>query len=204
MFEWHSSHQHAFDKIKNIIGTEVLLCYPDFNNPNLFHLYTDASDCQLGKVIMQDKSPIAIYLRNLNTAQKQYTTTERKLELLSPIEIFKEYKNIQLGYHLPIIVITDYKNIFNELKASDCALRWLLLIEVYGLTFEYLPERENVTTVADALSSLDIDSLKIQKEEALTFLSRSEKNSINNIKLIIPMHTDLIFKEQAKVKDIGL
>jgi hypothetical protein len=52
-FEWHSSHQQAFDKIKKVIGMEVLLCYPDFNKP--FHLYTDASDHQLGAVIMQNK-----------------------------------------------------------------------------------------------------------------------------------------------------
>jgi hypothetical protein len=43
-FEWHSSHQQDFDKIKKVIGTEVLLCYPDFNKPVLFHLDTDASD----------------------------------------------------------------------------------------------------------------------------------------------------------------
>jgi hypothetical protein len=36
----------------------------------------------------------------------------------------------------------------------------------------------------------------------LTLLSGSENNSISNIKLTI--HTALIFKEQAKVKDIGL
>jgi hypothetical protein len=56
-FEWHSSHQQVFDKIKKVIGTEVLLCYPDFNKP--FHLYTDASYHQLVAVIMQDKQPIA-------------------------------------------------------------------------------------------------------------------------------------------------
>jgi hypothetical protein len=57
-FEWHSSHQQAYEKIKKVIGTEirVLLCYPDFNKPVLFHLYTDASDHQLGAVIMQDKA----------------------------------------------------------------------------------------------------------------------------------------------------
>jgi hypothetical protein len=60
-FEWHPSHQQAFDKIKKVIGTEiqVLVCYPDFNKPVHFHLYTDASDHQLGTVIMQDKNPIA-------------------------------------------------------------------------------------------------------------------------------------------------
>jgi hypothetical protein len=37
-----------------------------------------------------------------------------------------------------------------------------LLLEEYGVTFEYLPGKKNV--VADALSCLDIDSLKIQEE----------------------------------------
>jgi hypothetical protein len=54
-FEWRSSHQQAFEKTKKVIGTgiQILLFYPDFNKP--FHLYTDASDHQLGAVIMQDK-----------------------------------------------------------------------------------------------------------------------------------------------------
>jgi hypothetical protein len=38
---------------------------------------------------------------------------------------------------------------------------WLLLLEEYGVTFEYLPGEKNATAVADALSRLDIDSLKI-------------------------------------------
>jgi hypothetical protein len=77
-FEWHSSHQQAFEKIKKVIGTELqlLLCYPDFNKLILFHLYTDESDHQLGAVIMKDKKPIAFYSRKLNTGQKRYTTTE--------------------------------------------------------------------------------------------------------------------------------
>jgi hypothetical protein len=51
---------------------------------------------------------------------------------------------------------------------------------------------------------LTFDSLKIQEEEeTFTLISGSENNSINNIKLRIPMNTALIFKEQEKVKDIG-
>jgi hypothetical protein len=56
--------------------------------------------------------------------------------------------------------------------------------------------------VADALSCLKIDSLKIQEEEVLTLLSGSENNSISNINSKI--HTALIFKEQAKVNQPGL
>jgi hypothetical protein len=61
-----------------------------------------------------------------------------------------------------------------------------------------------VGTVADALSRLDIDSLKIQEEELLTLLSGSENSSTSNIKLTIPMHTALIFKEQGTLKEPGL
>jgi hypothetical protein len=44
-------------------------------------------------------------------------------------------------------------------------LRWLLLLEEYGVTFEYLPGKtqKNVVVVADALSRLDIDSLIARK-----------------------------------------
>jgi hypothetical protein len=77
---------------------------------------------------------------------------------------------------------------------------WLILLEEYGVTFEYLRGKKNVAVVVDSLSRLDIDSLKIQEEEVLTLLSGSENSSISNIKLTIPMHTVLIFKEQAKVR----
>ena len=99
-----------------------------------------------------------------------------------------------LGY--PIIVYTDPKNnTFNGLKASDLVLRWLLLLEEYGVSFEYLPAKKN--DVADALSRLDIDELNIQEEEVLALLSESE---FSNIKF--PMHTALIFREQMKVQGL--
>jgi hypothetical protein len=121
--------------------------------------------------------------------------------LLSAIETCKEYQNILLGY--PIIVFTDHKNnTFKGLKASDHVLLtyWHFFLEEYGVKFEYLLGKKNSATFADALSRLEIDSLKFQEEKVLTLLSRSENNSISNIKF--PMHTALIFKEQAKVKGL--
>jgi hypothetical protein len=94
-FEWHSSYQQAFDEIKKVIGTVVLLCYLDFKKPSFFHFYIDASHHQLGAVIIQDKKAIAFYSQKLNTAQKrytaqkQYTTTERDRMLISAIETCK-------------------------------------------------------------------------------------------------------------------
>jgi hypothetical protein len=70
-----------------------------------------------------------------------------------------------------------------------------LLLEEYGVKFEYLPGKKNV--VADALSCLDIDELRIQTEEAFTFLPESEHSNIK-----FPMHTALIFKEQVRVQGL--
>jgi hypothetical protein len=48
-FNWTDQHQKAFENIKKIICREVMLTFPDFSKP--FHIYTDASDKQLGTVI---------------------------------------------------------------------------------------------------------------------------------------------------------
>jgi hypothetical protein len=79
---------------------------------------------------------------------------------------------------------------------------WHLLLEEYGITFGYLPRNKNV--VADTLSHLEVNSLKIQEEVASTFIPGSENSSISNIKIAIPIHTALIFNEQTKVNNQGI
>ena len=69
---------------------ETILTYLNFNE--VFEIYTDASDRQLGAVISQNGKPIAFYSRKLSGAQRNYTTTEQ--ELLSIVETLKEFRNI--------------------------------------------------------------------------------------------------------------
>ncbi len=83
----------------------MLLAYPDFNAP--FHIHTDASKKQIGAVISQNNKPIAFYSIKMNSAQRNYTTTEK--ELLSIVATLKEFRNILLGHQ--ITVYTDHKNL---------------------------------------------------------------------------------------------
>ena len=66
-YDWKDEHQRCFDDIKRVIGREVFLGYPDFNDP--FEIHTDASKLQLGAVKSQKGKPIAIYSINMNSAQ---------------------------------------------------------------------------------------------------------------------------------------
>jgi hypothetical protein len=59
---WTDVHQEAFDDIKKIICREVMLTFPDFSKP--FHIYTDASDTQLGAVITQEKNLLHFIVEN--------------------------------------------------------------------------------------------------------------------------------------------
>ena len=122
-FKWTNVEQMAFNKIKQIVGRETLLSYPDFNL--LFEIHTDASHTQLGVVISQNNKLIAFYSRKLHLAQRRYTTTE--CELLSIIETLKEFKNILLGQQ--IVVYTNHKNLTYKNFNMEHIMKWRLLIE---------------------------------------------------------------------------
>ena len=84
-YDWKDEHQKCFEAIKRLIGREVLLGYPDFNAP--FEIHTDASKLQIGTVISQKGKPIAFCFRKMNSAQQNYTKTDK--ELLSIVETLK-------------------------------------------------------------------------------------------------------------------
>ena len=127
-------------------------------------LHTDASDVQLGGVITQDGRPLAYYSKKLNSTQKRYSTCEK--ELLSIVEMLKEYKNILFGYNIEIN--TDHANLIHEtlLMTSDRVMRWRLLLEEYNPHFKWIKGEKNI--VADGLSRLpmikDVEDEKILDE----------------------------------------
>jgi hypothetical protein len=143
-FKWRQEHQDAFDQIKTVMSKETLLTFPNFNEP--FHIFTDASNYQLGAVIAQNNKPLVFNSRKMNEVQERYTTGEQ--ELLSIVETLKEFRNILFGQQ--IIIHTDHRNILYEKLSSDRIIHWRLLLEEYGPEYVHVKGKDDI--VADALS----------------------------------------------------
>ena len=58
--KWTPACTKAFQQTKSIIAKGAILAYTDL----LKKIYTDASDAQLGAVIMQEGKPLAFYSKN--------------------------------------------------------------------------------------------------------------------------------------------
>jgi hypothetical protein len=100
-------------------------------------VYTDASNKQLGAVIVQEGQPLAFYSRKLNSAQTRYTTGEQ--ELLNIVETLKEFRDILLGQQ--VVVHTDHLNILYGKLSNDRITRWRLLPEEYGPKYVHIAKK---------------------------------------------------------------
>lgn len=144
------SYIHAFETLKQIISTDQVLSYPQFDKP--FILTTDASDYAVGAVLsqIQDKvdKPIAFASRTLNDVETRYATIEKEaLAIVWAINKFKPYL-----YGAKFTLLTDHKPLtfLKNSSKNDKILRWALDLKNY--TFDVLYKEGKTNVVADALS----------------------------------------------------
>lgn len=150
------SYVAAFENLKQILATDQVLAYPQFDKP--FILTTDASGYALGAVLSQLQEnierPIAFASRTLNDAETRYATNEKEaLAIIWAVNKFKPYL-----YGAKFTLVTDHKPL-TFIKSSDKnskILRWRLDLESFDYEVKYKEGKSNV--VADALSRIPIET----------------------------------------------
>jgi hypothetical protein len=100
---WTGKCQDAFEKLKRLLTEAPLLRTPD--ESKTYRVVTDASDIGLGGVLLQESYPIAYESRKLNSAEQNYTTTER--EILAVVHALRVWRCYLEGVYFE--VETDHK-----------------------------------------------------------------------------------------------
>jgi hypothetical protein len=144
-WEFGFAAKQAFGRTKEAAKQAIRL-FP-FQPTMPLDVYTDASGYAIGAMMFQDGKPIAIVSRSLNSAERNYTTTER--ELLAVVFAAKKWRHYFESTREAIRVRTDHKAITQTLNArgdNRSINRWSLELSPYQ--FDYLFE-PGVTNPAD-------------------------------------------------------
>ena len=153
-YEWNEERQAAFLTLKERLMQAPVLQPPDWSKS--FHVDVDVSKFCIGLVLGQKDEgskdhPIYYASRQLNPAEKNYSTTER--EALGIIYACKKFRHYLLGYKT--IFHTDHnalKYMFNQADLSGRIARWVLLLQEFDFEVQVKPGKAHVN--ADYLSRL--------------------------------------------------
>lgn len=159
--EIDDAFEKAFEELKSIMASDLILTYPDFNQP--FVLTTDASNVAIGGVLSQiiegKEKPIAYLSRTLSKAEEKYSATAKELlAIYFSAKTFRPYL-----YGRSFIIYTDHEPLTKELKLTDATgrvTRQRLYLEQFDFKLIYKQGKQNV--VADGLSRIPRAELNSQ------------------------------------------
>ena len=176
-FFWSESCANAFDLLKHALISAPVLAFPDFEEQ--FLLYVDASLTGIGFALaqVQDGKEVVIAFngRDLNQAERNYTTTERgALALVKGIKKFQPYLHDR-----KFVVYTDHSSLrwlMNVKDATGRLARWALLLQQYNFDIIHRPGCQNgnadafsrrpyPTTNLNALQQSDPEIEKIREKQ---------------------------------------
>ena len=105
VFEWTDDCEVSYEKLKQALVSAPILKAPKWDK--VFHVHIDASAFAIGCILAQPHEqnmdfPISYANRQLNSAEKNYTTTER--EGLAMVYAIKKFRHYLLANHFIFFV----------------------------------------------------------------------------------------------------
>uniref|UniRef100_A0A8R1I9D7 RNA-directed DNA polymerase n=1 Tax=Caenorhabditis japonica TaxID=281687 RepID=A0A8R1I9D7_CAEJA len=165
-FTWGPEQEKAFNDLRQAIIEKPVLRFPDYEKP--FHIFTDASSIGLGAALMQTEDadekqyrPIAYASRTLASTETRWPAIQvEMLAIIFALRHFRPYICLSR-----IILHTDHRPLrylLSKNKVNDNLARWLIELQQYDITIEYIEGKRN--TVADFLSRSS-DAIQAEDQE---------------------------------------
>ncbi|MCO5559123.1 hypothetical protein L7F22_012715 [Adiantum nelumboides] len=159
-FKWTEECDQAYEVLKKALVSAPILRAPDWNV--IFHVHIDASNFAIGCVLTQPGEhkldyPISFASRQLNDAEKNYTTIER--EGLAMIYSVKKFRYYLLA--TKFVFYVDHQALLylvNKPCATGRISRWLLILLEFDFTVVVRPGKKHL--MADHLSRITNGKLK--------------------------------------------
>ncbi|GKV14108.1 hypothetical protein SLEP1_g25025 [Rubroshorea leprosula] len=160
-FNWTPKCEEAFQTLVTKLTTALIIQSLDWSLP--FEIMCDASNHAVGVVLgkRREGKPFVVYYASitLNSAQRNYSTTEK--ELLAIVFALDQFCSCLIGS--PITIFTNHAMLNYLLSKKDVKarlIRWILPLQEFDLTIKDKKGVENV--VADHLSRLEFNDSNIE------------------------------------------
>ena len=193
-WQWTTSHQSSFDKLRTMLISDCVMAHYDPAAPT--QLRVDASPVGLGAILTQTQQgvvrPVAYASRTLTPVERRYSQTEREaLAVVWGCEKFHLYL-----YGTTFDLLTDHKPlevIYSPTSKPPARIeRWGLRLQPYTFRLQYSP---GATNPADMLSRLPLPTTVHRErniaEEYVHYIARNA----------IPKAMTLPQLEQATARD---
>ncbi|UYV77306.1 hypothetical protein LAZ67_15000449, partial [Cordylochernes scorpioides] len=155
-WKWDEECETAFSKLKNMITSKPILAI--YNPKYPIHLYTDASQEQIGSILKQEQpdgllKPIAYRSRRMTSYESNYCVTEQEcLAIIDAVDFFLPYLDgVHFTIHTDHACLKYLKNIKNP---KGRLFRWSLKLSMFDFEIKHIRGTENKE--ADFLSRYPI------------------------------------------------
>ena len=166
-WEWREEHQTAFETLRDILTSDIVMSYPNFSIP--FIVKTDASKTAIGYVLTQKvdgKEKVISYgSKKLNRQQVRWSTYDREFfALICGVRAHSHYLR-----HNKFVVITDHRPLLAwrkvDPKKDPTGRRTRWSIELHSYDYDLIYKKGLIHADADAMSRRGDDDDEVAEDD---------------------------------------
>ena len=205
-WQWRKEQQKAFDKLKRIFMTRLVLAALDLDKE--FRIEADALNYATGGVLSIKCSdelwrPVAFISKSLSNIERNYEIHDK--EMSAVVRCLEVWRHFLEGTTIKFEIWTDHKNLEYFMKAQKLnrrQTRWTLYLSRFDFILKHIPGSRIGKT--DSLSRRPDQEIGVEgdnEDETLVKLEWLEVRKTEKVEVIVE-GVDLLEKvKQLKVKD---